>query len=87
MEVTQRFGHVAFFEAHGEDENFVHEQVRFFEGDFQFLVAVAVLFVERPRQADDDRVASEDCLADFALPVLPGLELLGVEPRINSIPD
>jgi hypothetical protein len=86
VQVTKRFGHVALFEAQGDDEDLVHEQARFFEGEFQLLVAVSVLLVERARQADDCRIACEDRLADLMLPVLPGLQVFHIEPRVDSIP-
>lgn len=84
VEVPQGFGHVAFFQTHGDYENFVHEQFGFFDGEFQFLVAESALFVEFTRETDDDRVAFENRLADLALPILPGFQLLHIEPCVNS---
>jgi hypothetical protein len=49
-------------------------------------VAVARLFVKSTRQANKNEVALKDRPVNFVLPVLPGLEILHVQPGIDSIP-
>jgi len=88
MQAVQGLGHVALFQSRRDDEDFiVRKEVRFFEREFQFLMAVSMLFIEVVCEADDDRIAFEDRITDLVLPILPGLESFRIKPDIQSILD
>lgn len=86
MQMSQGLGHVTFLQPYGDDEDFiVWKKVRFFEREFQFLVAVSVLSVESAREADEDNVTLDERIADLVLPILPGLKSFRIEPDVQSI--
>jgi hypothetical protein len=86
--MAQGFGHIALFEAHRDDENFiVREEVRFFEREFEFLVPIALLFIESIRKADNGYVTLEEGIADLILPILPGLETFRIKPNVQPVSD
>lgn len=86
MQMPQGLGQVTFFQPYGNDEDFiVWKKVRFFEREFQFFVAVSVLFIESAREAGEDNVTLDERIADLILPVLPGLESFRIEPDVQSI--
>ena len=86
VQMTQGLRHGTPLQPEGDDEDLIiRKRPRLFEGELQFLVAVSALFVESPRKTDDHRVTFEDRLADLILPVLPGLEVVRIQPCIHVI--
>src|SRR5262245_28736876 len=80
--------HLTRYKPNGNDKNLsILEQLCLFQRDLKFLMPVTRLFVESPRETDDDPVTLENCFSDLMLPVLPGLKILRVQPYIDSIPD
>lgn len=88
MQMAQTFRHFTILQPDGDDKYFtIVKQLCLIEGDLQLFVAVARLPIESARQADEDPVAVEDRFADLMLPVLPGLQILRVQPGMDPIPN
>ena len=75
MQMLQTLGHITNFKADRDDEDLIVKQFRFLQGDLQFLMAIALLFIEFPRKTDDHEITLENRFADFMLPILPGLKI------------
>ena len=89
VEMAQGFRHIAFLQTYRNNEDFiVGKEIGLFKSEFQFFVAVSLLFIKSTRKAHQHQVTLEDGIANFALPVLPGLEPFciksGIEPVINQ---
>lgn len=88
MQVTQGVRHVTYLQPDRYDENLIiGKQPCLLESNLQFLMAVSLLPVKCLREADHDNHAFEECPADLMLPILPGLESLGIQPDVDAIPD
>src|SRR5262245_30425603 len=85
MQMVQGIGHITFFEPNRNNEYLIIKPFRLFQRDLQFLMAISLLFVKYPRETNDNHIAFEDCLANFILPILPGLEFFNIKPDSHSI--